>query len=806
MLKNWIKIAYQNFKRSWLFNVINIFGLTIGLIGFILVTLYWNDEVSYNQWVPEKDNIYLLEKGRQGNYWGSTSYMEANTSSEVISEIEDNLMVASGYYTKLVRVGETSIFNKRIAFADTNFFDFFPFEIIEGQSKNCLPDLNSVVLSEKLAKQLFKNGKAVGKKVRLDKDDCLVTAVYKTSYPSGILPEAIMKLHIKAKDKERWYGQYDVYYKLSPEANYENVITRLEDISIEHTAKKHAKEEGISLEAFFEKYGKTNYYLTPLTETRLKAKSAGQQEGKGSLVIIRILFALSLIILCLSCFNFINLTISGAVKRAKEVGLRKALGSKRNAITLQYLFETAVLCFISLLLALILIEVVLPYFNDFFEKNLKLESVKLYLQLIFVLIVLTLLSGALPSLYLSNFQPLKVLKGNFSRNKSGIWVRNGLLLFQFIISGVFIIGILTVNEQIQYMLNKDLGFKGDQTFIVPFKDWTFLGDSTALNHYQKYKLAKTELSKLSDVKGVTASTTHPGGGFNYGAGVKYNEKTFRVSKYSIEFNYPEVMDLKLKKGRWLSPKFSSDTITNCVVNESFVRELNLDKPLETKFGVWENKTMSIVGVVKDFHFKSLEEVILPIMMVHINEAGQYKENMVDDMQIKISSENIEKTIADVEAFYSKHLEPGYPFEYEFLDKKFATTYKNHLKQRTLFFLLSIIVLIISLLGLFALAAYNIEQRLREIAIRKTLGASANHLIYKLSVQYLKIAVTGVIIAFPVVYFLLQKWLENYYYRIDMPVLPYVFGFLALILLTLSITGILAKSATRVDLVKHLKYE
>lgn len=586
----------------------------------------------------------------------------------------------------------------------------------------------------------------------------------------------------------------------------EAVLKKMQNVNFVNRTLKDAKANGQTPEQYVKENGEITVILDQLDQARLHGTktSSGYNfpEGKGNLQLLYIMVGLSILILILSLVNYINLATASAIKRAKEVGVRKIVGASKTQIITQFIFETAIIVTLAILFALAIVELSLPYYNNFLKKSLTMNGSEFYLQLIFIFGVVILLAGIFPAIYISNFETLKVLKGNFSRSKSGIWIRNAMLIFQFGIAAFFIIGALIVNSQVTYMMNKDLGFSGDQVIRIPFKS----ADRT--KKIEKYFTTKQELLKLSGVQDVSTFAGSFGNSTNSSSGFTHNGVFVQPRNVEMDFGFLEMMKIKLVKGRDLSPKYASDTINNWLINETLAKTLGLKNPINTIItSGWGdqkgNLKFKVVGVVKDFHITGLQNKVPPMVFVSMKTL---KWNNFDNVYVKVSPTNLTETLAKLKTYWEKNINADYPFDYEFVNKGFAKTYEAQVKQKDLFFILNLVVIIIAIFGLFALASFSMERRLKEIAIRKTLGAETDILLKELSKQYVLFCLMGFVIGIIPAYILLQKWLEDFAFRISVSLLPFTIALVSLMTLTLLIVLTKAYQVTKIDILKYLKYE
>ncbi|MEP6804095.1 MAG: ABC transporter permease [Flavobacterium sp.] len=809
MIFNWFKIFIYHLKQNKLFSFLNVLGLSIGIAGVIFAILYWNNENSYDQWNPEKEKVYqVLNKiGATGDIWASSSIPFGVTCKATIPEIESICFFDSWYYEEVIKYQNQKWMGKKIIVADYDFFDIFPFPIVKGAKKDILKEKNSVAISEAEAKKIFKNEDPIGKILINDSKPYVIKSVYKIMSPSSVEPNYVFGGLLEGGDVNGWGNfNYTLMVKAKKGTNKEALLKKMQNVSFVNRTMKDAKANGQTPEEYVKKNGEVTVILDLLDKARLhgtkSAASYNFPEGTGNLQLLYIMVGLSLLILILSLVNYINLATASAVKRAKEVGVRKIVGASKMQITSQFIFETAIIVVLAILFALAIVELSLPYYNNFLRKSLTMNGSEFYLQLIFIFVLVIVLAGIFPAIYISNFETLKVLKGNFSRSKSGIWIRNSMLIFQFGIAAFFIIGALIVNSQVNYMMSKDLGFSGNQVIKIPFKT------ADRNKKIEKYLTIKQEIQKLSGVQDVSTFAGSFGNSTNSSSGFTYNGVFVQPRNVDMDFGFLDMMKIKVVKGRDLSPKYASDTISNWLINETLAKTLGLKNPINTIISSgWGsekgNLKFKIVGVVKDFHITGLQNKVPPMVFISIKTL---KWNNFENVYVKVSPNNLTETLAKLKTYWEKNINPDYPFDYEFVNKGFAKTYQEQVKQKDLFFILNLVVIVIAVFGLFALASFSMERRLKEIAIRKTLGAETDILLKELSKQYVGFCLLGFVIGIIPAYILLQKWLEDFAYRINISVIPFSVALISLLVLTLIIVLTKAYQVTKIDILKYLKYE
>lgn len=809
MLKNWLKIYLHHVKNNKLFTALNTLGLSLGIAGLVFAILYWNEEHSYDDWNPEKEKIFQVI-----NFVGDDMYWATNISPlepflKEMPEVESHCYLNNWYTNEMLEYKGKKEKIAKILDAQSSFFSFFPFEFIQGSAVSALQDNTCIALSEETAKLFFGNENPIGKRITYKENALTVKAVYRIPGKSSFAPMAVMSLiESRLKNDAGHWGNFSfgLLLNLKNPMDAEKVKKKIDQIYYVNRTVNEAKKEGMSIAEYEKEYGKTISILEPLPSARLHSISNGYPEGKGNYQFLMIMMGLSLLILVMSIVNYVNLATANAIKRAKEVGVRKILGASKQNIIFQFLFETIITALLSILMALVIVELALPYYNEFLSKELVIHSSQFYQQLIFIFMTIVLFAGIFPAIYVSNFETLKVLKGNYGRSKSGIWLRNGMLVMQFSIASFFIIGSSIVYQQVRFMSTKDLGFSGDQIISLnytplpyDFQDKNF-DKKLAIKHNQ----IREELLNIKTIQKVAS------GGFSFGNGsfssssFNYNNNQIHGHIMTIDFEMLELMNIKLAEGRYLSEKLSSDTISTMLINETALRLMKEKNPIG-KIVDWNDKKLEIVGIVKDFHVNGPQDPIAPMVFFHYKTIDWSIANM-NTFFIKSSPEKMEQTITSLEKLWKTKVDPQNPFVYDFVDKAFARTYQNYVSQKNLFSLLNFVVIMIALFGLFALASYSIQRRMKEIAIRKTLGAETKTLLASLSKQYVLYCIIGFLIALFPVYFLLEKWLENFAFRIEISLIPFVVGFFALLFLTLIIVLSRAYQATKVNVLKYLKYE
>jgi putative ABC transport system permease protein len=760
MIKNYFKIAFRNLWRHRVFSGINILGLAVGMTACFLIFLYVRFEMSYDNMHSKSADIYRIicdiktpteTMKPSGPSWAVGPHLMKGDFPQV---------VASARITGdeiLVRKGNVKFQEKNSIWADSTFFDIFDFKLVRGNRHTALNEILDVVFSESAAKKYFGKTDPLGQTVLLTGDGL-------TAKVTGIMQDIPENSTIKA---DMIVSMNTITRKFNPDldnqwGNYGNNTFVL--------LKPGASPELFTkqIPAFLEKMNgtemkKMNMYPTLMLE-KLKdvyLRSTRDDSKTGNIKNVYIFSIVAVFILLIACFNFINLTTARSAERAKEVGIRKVVGAGRQQLTWQYLGESVIVCLIAFFISIGAAALLRSSFNTLAGKTISagiFEHWGMISALFIASIGIGLLAGIYPALVLSSFKPVSVLKGRFSTGAKGILLRKVLVVSQFTISIALIISVLVVYLQLNFMRGQDLGFSKDQMMIID----TY-GDPAKETFMQT-------VGALPNVKSVTMSSSVPGGG-NPGAysqiqNVKGEMQIANLDLYFVDWDYIKQFGIKMAAGRAFSRDFMTDTTQAMILNESAAKQFGYHTPQDAvgrNFDQWGRKG-KIIGVMKDFHFKSLQEEIKPLSM-RIEPKGC---NMVS---VKISANNLPATISVIEKKWNT-LMPSRPFSYFFLDEFFDKQYRSEQRFGQLFLNFAILAIIISCLGLLGLASYSTMQRTREIGIRKVLGATVPNIVNLLSRDFLKLVAVAVVIASPVAWIVMHRWLQDFAYRI--PIFWWVF--------------------------------
>ena len=748
MLKNYFKIACRNLWRQRNFSFINILGLAVGMAAFFLIFLYVRFETSFDNFHSKADRIYRVVTDTRTP---SENIEQAITTAPIainmkrdFPEIEDAVRLEKDEL--LVSKGVLKFVEKNSVFADSTFFNLFDFPLIKGDKNNALKEPKSVILSEATSKKYFGNKNPVGEHLQVANDlNCTVTGLMK-DIPENSQIKADMFVSLStghSSDSEWTNHDYYTYLLLKPNVDAKKLEAKFPAFMEFHhgaDAKKLQMQDYLSLEPFRDVY--------------LKSKRDGFV--KGSINNVRIFSVVAIFILLIACINFINLTTARSAERAKEVGIRKVVGAARFQLARQFIVESIIICVIAFFLSIVLCSLLLPLFNLLAGKQISSGILDHSSDIVFLFIlavIVGVVAGVYPSFVLSSFKPVSVLKGRFVTSRSGLLLRKSLVVFQFTISIILIVGTIVVYTQLNYMRNQDLGFNKDQTLVID-------------TYSDKNKDAfKQSLSSIPGVMASTFSSSVPGGGNTSGYSEMQN-KAGEIQKtnldiYFVDFDYINQYQLKLVAGRQFSKSFPTDSAQAMVINESAAKSLgyiNTEEAVGRNFDQWGRKG-KIIGVLKDFHYQSLAQNIKPLVM-------RYEPWAMELISIKVSPANLPTTIKAVENKWNTII-PNRPFEYHFLDESFNQQYRAEDNFGNLFTNFAVLAIFISCLGLFGLASYSTIQRTKEIGVRKVLGASVSSIINLLSVEFIKLVLIAFLIAAPIGWFAMNIWLDDFAYRTKM---------------------------------------
>lgn len=795
MTGNHLKISYRNLKKNKVYASINILGLSIGIASVMLIAIYVNYETSYDKFFKDSDRIYraALERVYPGRVkmFGTSSIMLAPTLRDNYPQVEAVTRLHRLFFTNEVPVGfpdsDKTFLETKFLFGDSLFFKVFSHEFIVGDPKNALNKPTDVVLTESTAMRYFGTTDAVDKILNVNTGTRRVTGVIKDVPANSHIhfdllgsTRSVPQLN-NAIDIQSWVNPWVyTYLKLKEgvdpiafEKEFSDLVDTHGGASIAQTSGSDWKEKG----------NQYNYFLQPIESIHLESKLDVEVEPNSDILYVYIISVVALIILTISSINFVNLSIARSTERAKEVGIRKVMGSQRSALISQFLTESIFICLIASVLSIGLVFIGIPQFNRILGTSLDfgtiIQPIALALLLAFILII-GVVSGFYPALVISALQPSKVLKGSYKNSSKGIWLRNGLIILQFVISIFMISGSIIVSQQMNYMTDKDLGFNKNNLMVV--HQTNGLGSD--------YNAFYNEVSKISSVEKAGGSTFIPGEFM--GSGVFYLDDTdvgaVRGNTLSANQAYIETMEFDIVMGRNFDLQYNDSL--NVIINEATVRAMGVENPIGMKFLSNNNPNaptfqFTIIGVVKDYNFYSLHSEIGPIFMFYgLN-------NFVPSVTVlRLNQGDINQTIEQVESKWNALTEQS--FRYSFLDDNLERQYEADKASTSVFDVFTLIAIIMSCTGLFGLATYVVNQRSKEMSIRKVLGASLPSIITVFAKDFLLLIMLAFVIGAPIAYFALDAWLNNFAYHIDIGLLAFILAgsiTVLLVFVTVSYQGI-----------------
>jgi putative ABC transport system permease protein len=798
MIKNYFKIAIRNLGKNKTFSFINIIGLAIGLTCFVFIAIFVFNELSFDRYPTDAKDIYRVQLSVTGNgdvaVYPNVDYAVGEGMKDAFPEIKDYTRLSPA--SDFVKYDDKQFKEDKLAFASPNFLQMFSIPLIDGSNKDALVQPNSIVISKLFAKKYFGDADPVGKSLVIGLHDALykVTGVFnKVPDNSHFHIDAFLSMTTWHVTNPTWnnLGPY-TYLLLNKNVDPKKLQAKFPQLVAKYVVPENQRDMGTSLAEARQAINTFIFSLQPLTDIHLYSHTKSEIEENGDIQSVYIFLVLAIFILLLACVNFTNLSIARSVKRAKEVGVRKVMGSGKLQLIKQFLSESVLMSFCAMLLAIVLILVLLPYFNQVSGKQISvgdLLNYKFILGLITLIFFIGIVAGIYPSFFLSSFNPIKALKGSggTGRNKSSL--RSGLIIFQFFVSTALIVSTIIVYQQLHYMQNKKLGYDKEQVLFLP--DGRLMG--------QNQDAFKQSVLHDSRVDAATISRSVPGDVFMDGTEVypvneNGNGKEIHMNIYHVDYDYLKTLGIKIKEGRYFSKDFGSDSGTTVVINEAAARELgwNNTNPVGKTIVRSGQQAFKIIGVMNDFNYASAKQKIAPLMMMLGNNYG--------GLIIKIKTTDVTGFLNGLKTKWNS-FNPQGPLSYNFLDEKFAALYASELRTQQIFSSFAILAIIIATLGLFGLSAFVIEQRTKEIGIRKVLGASIQNVVLLVSKDFLLLVGIAFIISIPVTWWAMHNWLQDFAYRINIQWWVFVLGGIVAMLisvLTISFQAIKAAIANPVE--------
>jgi putative ABC transport system permease protein len=796
MIKNYLKTAWRNLVKNKFYSVLNIAGLTTGITSCILIFLYVQFELSYDKYNKQSKNIYrlteLLHLPKEDRPQAVTSPIMAPIFQSKFPEIKKSVrFINSG---RVLSVNQKKIYKTRMVYSDSSLFDVFTFPMLKGQPSSALINPYSIVLTEATAKKYFGEEEPLGKTMQVsDTINVTVTGIIKNvpdnshlTFDCVLSASTLYELNNRQVDSN-WFNNSVYSYLLLPE-NY--TATQLES-KINAFAHKEMEEEKKTSGLWYD------FKLQPLESIHLRSHIGSEIRPNSDISYVYIFSAAAVLILIIACCNFINLATARSLNRSKEIGLRKVIGAKRIQLGFQFLGESFLFAVIAGILTLALVVTLLPHFNSFTGKSMPLNvfSNRSLLLIFSAIIICTgLIAGLYPALLMSSFAPINALRGAIRHGWQDIILRKGLVIFQFTIAIILIAGTGTVLQQLRYMQSRKLGLNKDQLVEIGIKYADLSKGQTLINELtKKTGVVNATLTDFSFKEGISNIAVLP-------EGASRNEITSQPV-IAVDYDFLKTFQIPLVAGRDFSRSFSKDPDEAFIVNEAAVKTFGWKKPTDAigKNMDWGlGKKGKVIGVVKDFNFKSLHDEIKPLV-IHINP------DWYRFVAIKIKPDGVSQTLKDIEKTWNG-VASNSPFTYSFLDEDFGNLYKEEQNLQSVLTLFTVLSLFVACLGLFGLAAFTIKQRFKEIAVRKVLGGSVYGITTLLSKQFIQLVLISAAIAFPLSWWGMHKWLEAFAYRVNIGWQIFILAGVITLLIALLTVSVQAIKAAIANPVKSLRTE
>ena len=783
MLYNYLITAIRNIRKHKVFSFINVTGLVMGMSVCMFMLLWVQDELSFDRFHEHTDNIYRVISEIHTADHMSHNARTPNPLGPVLKENFPeiaNFIRFQGFDGWLVQCGDKSFINANLATADPSFFEIFSFPFLQGNPVTALQDRYSIVITEGMAKKYFGNEDPMGKALTIHHDYTVTGIIENVPENSHLHFDCIFPLENMEyfwdenfDDWERvWYY---TYVQLS-----ENISRKAVERKISKVIGKHLPES------------RTHIYLQPLQDIHLRSDFEWDLDNyaQGNITYVYIFTLTALCILLIACINFMNLSTARSAKRAKEVGMRKVSGARRQDVIVQFLGESTFLSFTALLFALVLTYSLLPIFNDLSGKQFSLKcagNINAFIGLVAMTLLTGMISGSYPALYLSRFKPAEVIKSvSYRSSGKGMISRKILVIFQFTLTIILIIGTSVMYNQLHYIKKKHLGFQKDHIIILK-------------SAHMNYEAFKNELMQNPNIVSMTQSkppNQQPWGETGYSWEGKNSEENLMLYPLNVDFDYAKSFGIEMIEGRFFSEEYATDETQAVVINETAAKAMNMTSPLGKRISRGQHQA-TIIGVMSDFHQSSLHNEIEPLIL-RISRDGPY-------ICARIHPRNVSETIGAIETIYRKYVK-NYPFTYEFLDTSIERYYKSEQKIGAIFTYSTVLAIFIACLGLFGLASFLTEQRTKEIGIRKILGASFSGIVFLLSREFIKWVLMANGIAWPIAYLLMKNWLQRFAYRINLEAETFVLS--AAIVITIALFTVCFQSlkAALANPVESLRYE
>ena len=805
MLKNYLKVALRNLWKNKSFSAINIIGLAAGLAVCLLIVLYVVDELSYDKYNKNADRIYRLDADI---YFNDTQAIFAVAPDPLAPTLKreypvvEEMTRVNYQQDVLIRKDNQNVQDHNVGYVDSTFFKVFTIPMIAGDPLTALKEPNSIVVDKATAKKYFNSTDVIGKILRVDNNtDCKITGVIK-----DIPKQSHFHFHFlrrRGKDNDSWLSNNTFnYIMLKPGVRQAEMQKNVDATVARYIGRDLEQQLHSSLKDLESKGNHFIYHLMPLTDIHLRSDKSYEMEANGDITYVYIFSVIAVFILIIACVNFMNLSTARSANRAKEVGIRKVAGSLRLHLISQFLTESVLLSFFSLLFAIGMAALLVPLFNQLAGKEMSvttLFSTWLFPVMIALVFLVGLLAGSYPAFYLSSFQPIEVLKGKIAKGFKSSWLRSGLVVFQFCISITLIIGTIIIYEQLDYIRSRKIGYNRDQVLVIH-------------NAYYLDNQIHTFRNELLNIPGVTNASIS--GDLPTNSGFD-NEGWFRdaamdasravvLTNFYIDDDYIPTLGMQIKEGRNFSKDFPTDSL-GVILNEAAVKVLGFKDPFKELVyrpnfydnGIHGSMAYHVVGVVKDFNFSSMHQSVGPVIIQRGDNWGA--------IAVRVDTKNISAIISSIKNKWTGMV-PAQPFNYTFMDADFDKIYTAEQRTGKLFITFAVFAILIGCLGLFGLVTYAAEQRIKEIGVRKVLGASVRGIVTMLSKDFARLILIASLIAFPIAWWAMHKWLQSFAYRITISWWVFIAAGISALVIALLTVSFRAIRAALANPVKSLRTE
>ena len=801
MLKNYLKIALRNLQKQKFYAFINVLGLTIGIAASLLIVVYISDELSYDRFHTKADEIYRVtvkaKISDQLSQLATSSLPFAHTAVNEFPEVTEAVRLDFAGEV-VVAIDDRSFIEKSVLVADSNFFRVFSFKLLEGNEQTVLKDPNKIVLTASSAKKYFDYPNTsislLGKSIRVGGDNFEVSGVVADPPSNSHFDfDLIASMKTRTNLDGAWTSNnLYTYLVLNPKANWKELEAKFEALVEKYVGPEIQQYLGVSLQEFKQQGGDYGFSLQPLTDIHLKSKLDDEIAANGDITYLYIFGIIAIFIVVIACINFMNLSTARSANRAKEVGVRKTAGATRGGLINQFLTESMLISLISTTLALAMILILFPWFNAIADKQIAFSNLlngKLLVALVGFCIFIGLLAGSYPSLYLSSFKPAQVLKGKLSAGFKSSVMRSSLVVFQFTISISLIVSTLVVYKQLNMMQNRNLGFNQENVLIID--NAYFLG-----NNKQAFQ---NDLENYHGIVKVSSSTSVPPKlDSNTVFKALGKDQEHLLQWYRTDHNHLSTLGIELHAGRFFSEDFPSDS-SAIILNEAAMKAIGWENHENQRMLTFnqspEGDMLNVIGVVKDYHYESLKSRIRPMAMV-LGDG-----NIIS---VRLEPGNPQEKIQLIESKWKQYATEA-PLAYSFLDDNLDRQYRSEMNMLRIFIVFTSLAIIIACLGLLGLASYAAEQRSKEISIRKVLGANASQVMILMSKDFTKLVAISFVLAAPVAYLFLSKWLEGFAYKINIELVSFLVGGLIAVVIawfTVSYQSIKVAISNPVDSLKN----